>query len=101
MIAGNEILTMDIRRGLGNRLHGDRPASLGCFARLRADSENRPGRNRPVMSRSRRRATAARIPGSERAAPFGAALTGPAGIEPATPGFGGEPPKPSQDPPTP
>src|SRR5207244_2776920 len=37
---------------------------------------------------SRRRATAAKIPGSERAAPFGAALTGPAGIEPATPGFG-------------
>src|SRR5437016_1663906 len=95
---------MDIRRGLGNRLHGDRPAHSGVLqgcARIPMSAmidfpmrsggstspkiRSRPGRNRSERSEGR----ALIRPGVRTAAtPSVAAQAGPAGIEPATPGFG-------------
>ena len=80
----------------GDDRQGDSGAAEheGNLARIRAphystpEGTRRAGRNRSVMSRAAGERRRQRFPGTERAAPSGAALTGPAGIEPATPGFG-------------
>ncbi len=68
--------------------------------RSEARSPDRPGRNGSRLPERSEGRTLIRPGVRSAATPSVAAQTGPAGIEPATPGLGEEPPKPPEEPPT-